>query len=117
MRKTHVRLNHVAIMALAGDRRAVGQALNRAGEIVEKGAKGRAPTSPHGSEGRPSGYLRSSIHHTLEEDEKGLFARIGSEAYTDAGFNYGLAQEIGTSKMEAQPHLRPALDDLKGKKL
>lgn len=93
----------------------VAKALSHAGEIVAQGAKHRAPVSPHGSHGRPSGYLRSSIGWELRT-EHGLRARVGSFAITNDGrnFDYGLAQELGTRKMPAQPYLRPALDDLNG---
>ena len=93
----------------------VAKALTRAGEIVTQGAKRRAPVSPRGSHGRPSGYLRSSIGWELRT-EHGLRTRVGSYAITNDGrdFDYGLAVEVGTRKMAAQPYLRPALDDLNG---
>lgn len=95
----------------------VAIALSKAGEVVTQGAKRRAPVSPHGSHGRPSGYLRSSIGWELRT-ESGLRARVGSFAITNDGrnFDYGYAQEVGTQKMRAQPYLRPALDDLSGRR-
>jgi hypothetical protein len=95
----------------------VARAMEHAGEIVAQGAKKRAPVSPHGSNGRSSGYLRSQIGWELLSDAGGPFARIATPAESVAGDPYGLFQEIGTYKMAAQPHLRPALDDLRGVKL
>jgi hypothetical protein len=90
----------------------VGRDLQHKAEVVTKGAKRRAPTSPHGSGGRPSGYLRSRIGWEIDTDAHGLLARVASPAETENGAPYGLFQEVGTVKMAAQPHLRPALDDL-----
>ncbi|WP_436759329.1 hypothetical protein [Streptosporangium sp. V21-05] len=123
----------------------VGRLMARYGEIVTQGAKRRAPVSPRGSGGRPSGYLRSKIGWELGRDEIGLYVDIASPARTPQGEPYGLFVEVGTRPhvirpkkpggwlrwvgsdgkvrftrkvnhpgTSAQPHLRPALEDLRG---
>lgn len=91
----------------------VGIDMLRKGELVTQEAKRLAPTSPHGSGGRPSGYLRSAIGMKMDKDNEGLYVDISTPATTETGAPYGLFQEVGTSKMAAQPHLRPALDVLR----
>lgn len=83
------------------------------GEKITQEAKRLAPVSPHGSHGRPSGWLRSAIGWELGHDELGVYADIFSPALSVDGAPYGLFQEVGTSKMKAQPHLRPALYSIK----
>jgi hypothetical protein len=83
-------------------------------ERVTQEAKRLAPVSPKGSNGRPSGWLRSQIGFTVGVDALGVYADIASPAETPTGEPYGLFQEVGTSKMAAQPHLRPALFIIKG---
>jgi hypothetical protein len=92
----------------------VARDLQAKAERVTQEAKRLAPVSPHGSHGRPSGYLRSSIGWELGTDAEGLYANIYSPALSVKGAPYGLFQEVGTSKMAAQPHLRPALAVLRG---
>jgi hypothetical protein len=127
---------------LRGPQGPVARDLERKGEIVTQGAKRRAPVSPDGSHGRPSGYLRSQIHWRLGADEIGLYVDILSPAETPDGAPYGLFMEVGTAPhviashgnyplrnrrtgpvvgrivqhpgTAAQPHLRPALEDLRG---
>lgn len=91
----------------------VGRLLVKDAELVTQEAKRLAPVSPHGSNGRPSGYLRSAIGYQVGVDDEGLYADISSPALSTDGAPYGLFQEVGTSKMAAQPHLRPALDVLR----
>ena len=91
----------------------VARFLNHAGEQVAQEAKRLAPVSPRGSNGRSSGYLRSAIGHQLGTDAEGVYVDIYSPATTPTGQPYGLFQEVGTSRMSAQPHLRPALDVLR----
>jgi HK97 gp10 family phage protein len=91
----------------------VARMLQGAGEKVTQEAKRLAPTSPHGSGGRSSGYLRSQIGLTMGADGDGLYVDIATPATTASGSPYGLFQEVGTSKMAAQPHIRPALDVLR----
>lgn len=91
----------------------VGRMLAQKGEVVTQEAKRLAPVSPHGSHGRPSGYLRSRIYHQSGADGQGMYCDVASPATSTTGAPYGLFQEVGTSKMAAQPHLRPALDILR----
>ena len=76
--------------------------LTAASLIVEADATLRAPVGkyPAGS-GRVGGNLRSSITHRVVSDEE---ARVGTNV------EYAPYVEQGTSKMAAQPFLRPALD-------
>jgi hypothetical protein len=104
-------------------------------EIVTQGAKRRAPVSPAGSNGRPSGYLRSSIGHVEGQDSIGIYFDVQATA------DYALMVEVGTVAhvieshgdyplrnartgavfgkrvnhpgTAAQPFLRPALDDIR----
>ena len=120
----------------------VARDLQRKGEIVTQGAKRRAPVSPAGSNGRPSGYLRSQIYWRLGVDSLGIYVDVFSPATTPDGAPYGLFVEVGTAPhiimshgdyplrnrrtgqvfgpivnhpgTAAQPHLRPALEDLRG---
>lgn len=87
----------------------VARDLQAKAERVTQEAKRLAPVSPRGSNGRPSGYLRSQIGFTVGVDGLGVYADIASPALSPDGAPYGLFQEVGTSKMHAQPHLRPAL--------
>lgn len=95
----------------------VAAKMQAAGDVVANGAKSRAPVSADGEHGRPAGYLRSTITSDLEADSDGVFARVSSHALTPQGVDYGLIQEIGRRHAPAQPYLRPALDDLRGKRL
>jgi hypothetical protein len=119
----------------------VGRHLARCGEVGAQGAKRRAPTSPDGSNGRPSGYGRSQIGWQIGTDSEGLFVDISSPATTPNGYPYMWGVEVGTAAhiirshgpyplrnrktgqvfgrevhhpgTQAQPHLRPALDDIR----
>lgn len=91
----------------------VGRLLQRDAERVTQEAKRLAPTSPHGSHGRPSGYGRSAIGWTMGADGEGLYADISTPATSPAGFPYMALQEVGGRYITAQPHLRPALDILR----
>jgi hypothetical protein len=120
----------------------VARMLERKGEVVTQGAKRRAPVSPDGSHGRPSGYMRSNIHWKLGADSLGIYVDVISPASTPDGAPYGLFVEVGTAPhvirshgpyplrnrrtgqvfgpivnhpgTAAQPYLRPALEDLRG---
>lgn len=83
-------------------------------EVITQEAKRLAPVSPRGSNGRPSGYMRSQIGWQRGIDAVGVYWDIFSPALSPEGAPYGLFVETGTSKMEAQPYLRPALFILKG---
>lgn len=54
-----------------------------------------------------TGTLRRSIHTETAEIDSGVAARIGTNV------EYAAAQEFGTSRMRAQPYLRPAYDEQK----
>lgn len=113
--------------------------LQRVGETVTQGAKRRAATSPDGSHGRGSGYMRSNIGWRLGRDTSGLYVDVESTARTPEGAYYGLFVEVGTGPhiiashgdyplrdkhgnvfgrvvhhpgTRAQPYLRPALGDV-----
>lgn len=69
------------------------------------GGSGRphVPSAPGSPPNVDTGRLRSSITHDLSVDAQGIVARVGTDV------EYGLYLEVGTSKMEARPYLRPAL--------
>jgi hypothetical protein len=119
----------------------VARYLGRVGEVGTQGAKRRAPVSPDGSNGRPSGYMRSKIGWTVDKDDQGLYVDIQSPAETPEGFPYGLGVEVGTAAhtirskgpyplrdkhgkvfgkevqhpgTNPQPYLRPSMDDIRG---
>lgn len=73
----------------------VGRELQRRAIRVEGGAKRLCPVD--------TGRLRASITNALEQDEQGLVAKVGSDV------EYAPFIELGTSRMRAQPYLRPAL--------
>ena len=126
---------------LESEHGAVGRYMARVGEVVTQGAKRRAPVSPDGSNGRPSGYMRSKIGWLIGTDSDGLYVDVISPAETPAGYPYDLGVEVGTvahiirSKgpyplrnrktgqvfgqqvshpgTNAQPYLRPAFDDVR----
>jgi HK97 gp10 family phage protein len=106
-----VRLNQAAIDQLLTGQDTARMLVTK-GQPVKQAAKRFAPTSPDGSHGRRSGHLRSQIRADLGQDSQGLYIDVSSPATTPTGEPYGLFQEIGTRKMPAQPHLRPALDVL-----
>lgn len=119
------------------------RAIHEATEVVLQGAKRRCPTSPSGSTdpetgvSHPSGWLRSSIQGRVIEAGSGWVGIVGT------GVSYARMVEFGTKPhviravhahvlantrtgdvfgpvvhhpgTRAQPFLRPALDDLKGK--
>ena len=72
--------------------------LEAASLIVEGSATLRAPVD--------TGNLRSSITHRVVSDE---------EAHIGTNVDYAPYVEQGTSKMAAQPFLRPALDENEGR--
>jgi HK97 gp10 family phage protein len=75
----------------------VPKALLGAALIVEGAAKGLSPVD--------TGNLRGSITHVVETDH----AKVGTNV------EYSIWVEAGTSKMAAQPYLRPGLDNNKRK--
>lgn len=110
--------------------------LDRAGVVVEDGAKRRAPVSDDGSHGRPPGHLRDSIGRRSGTDTDGPYADVVATA------DYALPVELGSKPhvieshgdyplrdkhgrvfgkrvnhpgSAPQPFLRPALDDIDGR--
>jgi HK97 gp10 family phage protein len=81
-------------------------ALKKAAKPIEDYAVGGAPVD--------SGSLASSIHtRVMKSTAPGKASvRIGPAwaIYEKGGVEYGRFAEFGTSKMPAQPFLRPALD-------
>lgn len=65
---------------------------------IEADAKGRAPVD--------TGALKNSISSDITGD--GRFSSMAGEVGPTV--DYGIWQEIGTSKMAAQPYLAPAFD-------
>lgn len=118
---------------------AVDNTLDRAGRIVETGARRRAPVSQDGSHGRPPGHLRDSIGVRAGRDGEGPYVDVHATA------DYALPVELGSKPHDIvshgdyplrnpktgqvfgrrvrhpgnqpQPYLRPALDDLDGREL
>lgn len=78
--------------AIKNMEQAVNMALEASALLVEGQAKAFAPVD--------TGNLRNSITHEVEPQE----ARVGTNV------SYGVFQELGTSKMAAQPYLNPALE-------
>lgn len=109
-RDVTVEIDEAAIARFCREDSGVLHDLQGRAERVTQEAKRLAPVSADGSNGRPSGYLRSEIQYELGQDSEGAYADVSSPATTPTGEPYGLFQEVGTSKMGAQPHLRPALD-------
>lgn len=118
-----VRVDEAAIRSLASPAGPVARYLARGAQQVTQGAKRRAPVSPHGSGGRPSGYLRSQIGWVIGTDARGLYVAIASPARTSDPRRapYGLFQNIPALygrtragrryRIRTTPHLVPALDD------
>lgn len=118
-----VRVDESAIRDLASPAGDVARYLARGAQAVTQGAKRRAPTSPHGSHGRRSGYLRSQIGWLIDIDSEGLYVAVASPALTGdrRAAPYGLFQNIPTLygrtrhgksyPIRTTPHLIPALDD------
>ena len=77
-----------------------GKYLKQQGLKVARRAKRNCPVD--------TGRLRSSITEALGTDSQGLVERIGTDV------DYAPHVEFGTSRMRAQPFLRPALDAVRG---
>jgi HK97 gp10 family phage protein len=73
------------------------QALSAVAFQVEAEAKVRAPVD--------TGALKNSIH--AERKRRGLY-------WVADGVEYGIYQELGTSRMAAQPFLVPAVEAVRG---
>lgn len=67
-----------------------------AAQVIVNDIKDRAPVA--------TGHLRNSYDYTIDDSGGETTAHIGSSV------DYALYQEFGTSRMAAQPHVRPALE-------
>ena len=91
-----------------GDTPETRQALARIGGSIVRTAKKLAPVD--------TGSLQSTIRHTVTADTKGVHVLIqaggmmGSTQFVD----YAAHVEQGTSRMAAQPYLRPAVQQAVG---
>lgn len=81
--------------ALLRQRGPVGAALKRWAEATQQFAKDFAPVD--------TGELRDSISIVYDKTDDGISADIGTDVY------YGGFQELGTSRNDPHPFLRPAL--------
>lgn len=115
-----VRVDEAAIRDLASPAGPVARYLAKGGQAVTKEAKRLAPTSPHGSGGRRSGYLRSEIGWVVDTDAEGLFVAVFSPARTARRrAPYGLFQNLPVLygrtrhgrryRIRTTPHLAPAM--------
>lgn len=115
----------------------VRDALNDAGDIVQRGAEARAPVSDDGSGLNPPGHLKASIHvrpdhskhhvDVVADADYALYVELGTVPHVIRSHgNYPLrnqktgqvfGREVQHPGTEAQPFLRPALDDLQGRAL
>jgi HK97 gp10 family phage protein len=85
----------------------VDEAARKAATIVKEDAKSKVKVV--------SGKLRDSIDIKPEKSKKKTKKtyRVYSKGVRQGGVRYAFAVEAGTSKMEAKPFLRPALDENK----
>lgn len=86
----------------------VGRDLIGKTEKVTQEAKRLAPVSPDGSNGRPSGYMRSQIDGQVTHDEEGL---VG---YVEAHADYSIYVEVGTGPHDIVSHGNYPLRNKKG---
>jgi hypothetical protein len=92
----------------------VSPALDQAAVIVAAGQKRRIPVSADGSNGRPAGYARDSIHVERGRDAFGPYRDIGSDATTPDGYPYPLGLELGTAPHVIESHGNYPLRDRHG---
>lgn len=88
---------------------AIEAALTEIGMTVETQAKALCPVGTPESTGIPGyigGTLRNSITFEIEDDEKAVY--IGTNV------EYGKYVELGTSKWDGKPFLRPAIEYSQG---
>ena len=88
-------VNTGEVAALAAGAGVSGGVARVAAEVADR-ARALAP--------RETGTLAESIGVEVERSPDGVVAHVGTSLL------YGLFQEVGTSKMPANPYLRPALD-------
>ncbi|MDL4812817.1 hypothetical protein [Actinomadura opuntiae] len=89
---------------LNGENGPVARDLQRRGEIGAQAAKRLCSVSPAGSNGRGSGYTRSSIGWDLGRDGRGLYVDVRATAKTPDGIPIGLLLELGTRAHEIASH-------------
>jgi hypothetical protein len=89
--------------------------LDQASVIVAAGQKRRIPVSADGSNGRPAGYARDSIHVERGRDAEGPYRDVGSDATTESGYPYPLGLELGTVRHEIRSHGDYPLRDKHGR--
>lgn len=68
--------------------------IQRQAQPIMQRARRAAPVSPHGSHGRPRGYLRSRITMRTDEDTHGVYVDVVSTARAPGGFPYGAFQQL-----------------------
>lgn len=85
-------LSRAGVTGVVKARAAMGKAL----ADIQAGAQTRVPVD--------TGNLRSSISHEVQAGGGGMRGEVGPTA------EYGRFVEQGTSRMRAQPYLRPATD-------
>ena len=93
-------------------RKMVQKKLTRGALLIEREAKlsMKGGGKPHGASqpGHPphvdTGRLRSSITHEVQASKNEIIARVGTNVV------YGKWLELGTSRMQARPWLRPAFE-------
>lgn len=91
-----LRLDQAALdLLLEGPSSDVARHLSEVAVRVERRAKRLCPVD--------TGRLRSSITHALFVEDGDLTAHVGTDV------EYAAYVELGTSRMSAQPYLRPAL--------
>lgn len=78
--------------------------LEQAAIVVAAGQRRRIPVSQDGSNGRPAGYARDSIHVERGRDALGPYRDIGSDATTPTGYPYPLGLELGTAPHTIESH-------------
>lgn len=88
--------------------------LDAASVVVAAGQKRRIPVSADGSNGRPAGYARDSIHVERGRDSLGPYRDIGSDATTPDGYPYPLGLELGTAPHTITSHGAYPLRDKHG---
>ncbi len=77
---------------------ALSQAVSAGAAVVERSAKEKVRVD--------TGRLRNSIREMQKFESSG---KVESQVGTDV--EYGPANEFGTPRMQAQPYLRPAVDE------
>lgn len=86
---------------------AINRSQDRERSVGEAGVyyKGLDPSQPGEPPKKLVGFLQRSIAHAMSPDRQ--------QAYVGTNLDYGLYLELGTSKMEARPYLRPTLARLR----